>query len=213
MPKTIEVDRRAEMDRIVSGMSGVSQKIRALDAAGYARADIARYLEKRYQHVRNVLVQDEAKRKSGTQLADDASPWIDRPAMADVVAGLRTKADKIRAMAEVGYSTSEIARFLGIRYQHAYNVIKENRDMPESVTVGPDGRIVIPAQCRRALDIEAGDELRLRVENGELRLLSRRAAIKRAQSIVRRYVPEGVSLSDELIAERREEAAREAEEG
>lgn len=85
--------------------------------------------------------------------------------------------------------------------------------MPESVTVGPDGRIVIPAQYRRALGIEAGDELRLRAENGELRLISRRAAIKRAQSIVRRYVPEGVSLSDELIAERRAEAAREAEEG
>lgn len=213
MSKTIAVDQRAEMDRIVSGMHGVSQKIRALDAAGYARADIARYLGKRYQHVRNVLVQDEAKRKADSQLADDASPWIDRPAMADVVAGLRTKADKIRAMAAVGYSTSEIARFLAIRYQHAYNVIKESRDMPESVTVGPDGRIVIPAQYRRALGIEAGDELRLRAENGELRLISRRAAIKRAQSIVRRYVPEGVSLSDELIAERRAEAAREAEEG
>jgi hypothetical protein len=35
----------------------VSAKIRALDAAGYARADIARFLGKRYQHVRNVLVQ------------------------------------------------------------------------------------------------------------------------------------------------------------
>lgn len=209
MAKMIEAGQRAEMDRIVSGMPGVSRKIRALDAAGFARADIARYLEKRYQHVRNVLVQDEARRKAGNQLAEDAGPWIDRPAMPDVVAGLRTKADKIRAMAAVGYSTSEIASFLTIRYQHAYNVLKESRDMPDSVTVGPDGRIVIPAQCRKALDIEAGDKLRLRIENGELRLISRRAGIKRAQSIVRRYVPEGVSLVDELIAERREEAARE----
>lgn len=34
-------------------------------------------------------------------------------------------------------------------------------------------------------------------------------AFKRAQDLVGRYVPEGVSLSDELIAERREEAAEE----
>ncbi len=36
--------------------------------------------------------------------------------------------------------------------------------------------------------------------------------IRRAQELVRRYVPEGVSLSDELIAERRAEARREDEE-
>ena len=36
--------------------------------------------------------------------------------------------------------------------------------------------------------------------------------IRRAQERVRRYVPEGVSLVDELIAERRAEARREDEE-
>jgi hypothetical protein len=34
-----------------------SQKIRFLDKEGLARADIARTLGKRYQHVRNVLTQ------------------------------------------------------------------------------------------------------------------------------------------------------------
>lgn len=208
MPKVITVEQRAKMDKIVSGMEGVSQKIRALDAAGYARADIARYLKKRYQHVRNVLVQDEARRKAETQLADDGGPWIDRPAMADVVAGLRTKADRIRAMAAAGYSTSEIASFLSIRYQHAYNVLRENRDMPDSATVGPDGRIVIPVQFRRILQIEPGDEVRLKIENGELRVIGKKTAIEQAQALVRKFVPEGVSLSDELIAERHAEAAK-----
>ena len=41
------------------------------------------------------------------------------------------------------------------------------------------------------------------------RVLSRAAAIREAQELVRRYVPEGVSLVDELLAERRAEAARE----
>ena len=55
------------------------------------------------------------------------------------------------------------------------------------------------------------DDTRLKIEltNGELRLRSFDTALKRVQEIVRRYVPEGVSLSEELIRERRAEAARE----
>ncbi len=37
----------------------------------------------------------------------------------------------------------------------------------------------------------------------------RAKAIRRAQEILAKYVPEGRSLADELIAERRAEAARE----
>ncbi len=44
-----------EAERIVHDLPTVSAKIRALNAAGYSRADIARMLGKRYQHVRNVL--------------------------------------------------------------------------------------------------------------------------------------------------------------
>lgn len=47
------------MEKIVQGMTTKSDKIRALGKAGYARADIARFLDIRYQHVRNVLVQAE----------------------------------------------------------------------------------------------------------------------------------------------------------
>jgi len=45
------------MDQVVAGLTTKSAKIRALAAEGYERADIARYLRIRYQHVRNVLVQ------------------------------------------------------------------------------------------------------------------------------------------------------------
>jgi AbrB family looped-hinge helix DNA binding protein len=73
--------------------------------------------------------------------------------------------------------------------------------------IGEGGRIVIPANIRRAMGVGVGDELLLRVEDGELRAATRRAALKKAQAIVRRFVPEGVLLSDELIADRRREAA------
>jgi hypothetical protein len=44
------------------------------------------------------------------------------------------------------------------------------------------------------------------MEDKTTRVLTSREAIKRAQAVVRSYVPEGTSLSDELIADRRKEA-------
>lgn len=74
------------------------------------------------------------------------------------------------------------------------------------VRMGNNGRLVIPAEYRKKLRLEPGADLLLRVEGDELRLMTTAAAIKQAQSLVRSYVPEGVSLVDELIAERRDEA-------
>lgn len=69
------------------------------------------------------------------------------------------------------------------------------------------GRIVIPAEYRRALHLDVGDEVVLSLENDEIRILSRREALRRAQEIVSRYITH--PLVDELIAERRQEAAGE----
>ena len=52
---------QVDMAAIADGLPTKSAKIRALDAAGYARADIARFLDIRYQHVRNVLLQGAPK--------------------------------------------------------------------------------------------------------------------------------------------------------
>ena len=76
-------------------------------------------------------------------------------------------------------------------------------------TIGEGGRLVIPAAVRKAMGIEPGDEVSLTLEDAELRIISTRKAIERAQALVRKYVLEGVSLVDELIRERREEASRE----
>ena len=54
------------------------------------------------------------------------------------------------------------------------------------------------------LGLSVGDPVVLEVEGGELRLRSQNRVI--AEMLVRQYVPEGVSLVDELIAERRREA-------
>ena len=75
--------------------------------------------------------------------------------------------------------------------------------------LGKSGRLVLPIQFRRALGVEPGDELILALDEGELRIFTRGEAIRRAQKLVRRYIPSDRSLVDELIQERRAESARE----
>jgi AbrB family looped-hinge helix DNA binding protein len=75
--------------------------------------------------------------------------------------------------------------------------------------VNENGRVVIPAAFRKAMGINAGDEVVLRIEDDELRITTLKRRLERAQRRVRRYVEPGRSLADELIAERREAAKRE----
>ncbi len=70
------------------------------------------------------------------------------------------------------------------------------------------GRVVIPLEIRKALGLQEGDVVLWELAEGEARLTTRRERLRRAQDLVRQYVPEGVSLVDELIAERRAEAER-----
>src|SRR2546421_10584647 len=95
------------------------------------------------------------------------------------VAKLPTKSAKIRALAEQGYARADIARALGIRYQHARNVLERAKPRqettlqpvesnhfggpsprnPTKVTLGPAGRVVIPAPVREAVGFKEGDVL------------------------------------------------------
>lgn len=80
---------------------------------------------------------------------------------------------------------------------------------PVRSRINENGRIVIPAAIREAVGLQRGQEVILWAEKGEVRISSPLARMRQAQELVRKYVPKGVSLADELIAERREEAARE----
>ena len=78
-----------------------------------------------------------------------------------------------------------------------------------SMKMSEGGRVVVPAEIRQALGLKEGDTVLWELKNGEALLTTRSARLRRAQEMVRKYVPEGVSLVDELIAERRAEAERE----
>jgi AbrB family looped-hinge helix DNA binding protein len=68
------------------------------------------------------------------------------------------------------------------------------------------GRLVIPVAMRKALGMAEGEMLILRVVDGELRIATRESRLRRAREWIRQHVPPGVSLADELSAERREAA-------
>jgi antitoxin component of MazEF toxin-antitoxin module len=146
-------------DVINSDMT-ISDKIRALDAAGHTRADIARLLHRRYQHVRNVLEADKARGETP------------------------------RPSRKVGVQTDGHA----IRFK-------------------PDGDLLIPAEMVAGFKAQPGDTLVAQVEDDRIVLMTRSAALARARALVRSLVPEGVSLSDELVKDRRLEARREEEGG
>ena len=72
------------------------------------------------------------------------------------------------------------------------------------------GRIVIPASYRRALKLRPGDAVVLVLEGSEVRVVPRAQAVKRAQALVRQFVPKERDLALELITERRNEVQEEA---
>jgi AbrB family looped-hinge helix DNA binding protein len=78
-----------------------------------------------------------------------------------------------------------------------------------SVKVEKSGRILIPAAVRRQFDLKEGTEVILRVSETGIQMGTREQALTRIRKRLRRYIPEGRLLSEELIQERRAEALRE----
>ncbi len=82
--------------------------------------------------------------------------------------------------------------------------------MITTLEVGPQGRVVIPAAIRKSLGIETGATLVATVVDGKLVLETPEQLLKQFYSrfAIARMRPD-VAVADELIAERRNEAAHE----
>lgn len=80
--------------------------------------------------------------------------------------------------------------------------------MPQKVRLDKAGRLVVPVAIRKALGIRDEAVLIIQVENGSIKLQTIRSALEQVRVIAARY-PNKASAVDELIAERRTEAAKE----
>jgi len=78
----------------------------------------------------------------------------------------------------------------------------------QTVRLGPQGRLVIPAKVRRAAGIGPGVALVVYTRDGQVIIESRENVERRIRERFA-HIPSDVDLADELIADRRAEARRE----
>ena len=79
-----------------------------------------------------------------------------------------------------------------------------------AVRVEKTGRILIPVNIRRELKLVEGEsEVLLNVDDTGIKITTRKQALDRIRAEILRHLPAGISLADELLADRRREAAEE----
>lgn len=71
------------------------------------------------------------------------------------------------------------------------------------------GAVVVPEDYREALGLADGDAVRVELHGEEIRIRSLRSVIRDIQESLKAYAIPGVLASDESIADRRAEVARE----
>lgn len=87
--------------------------------------------------------------------------------------------------------------------------MSEEKDIQVKTTMGHGGRVVIPSAMRRRLNLKAGEAINVSLESDGIVITTPAMALRRLQKRFSEVVPSGVSLADELIAERRREAENE----
>ncbi|MDB5440833.1 MAG: hypothetical protein JWM33_3260 [Caulobacteraceae bacterium] len=179
-------------ERLIQGLKTVSDQVRVLEAAGYSTTEIGKILGKRYQHVRNVL--------------RSATPEQMRRAQAHVK---RVGEGGAPGVAEEGaeWIGPEMAENTWpVRSEPAY----ESRG-PDAwrLVIGPGGSLTLPPELLAALDLRPGRAMVARLEGQDLNLISTMEGFRRLKALVPPWKPGEPMASEELIAERRAEAARE----
>jgi hypothetical protein len=170
----------------------VADKIRALAGAGVPRADIARFLGKRYQHVRNVLEGD-AQARGGQSVGG-----VGEGASSSYVIG---KAD-LSGVRENGRPFER---------EGDDNAAYIERRSPTAfwIEVKPDGTLPLPPEILHVLGVEPGRRVFAKIKNGRLTVMSAEAAQGEVDAIMAKYIKPGRLVSDSLIADRTAEAERE----
>jgi hypothetical protein len=167
-------DDQDRLRAIAAPHATVADKIRALAGAGVARADIARFLGKRYQHVRNVL---EGDAQSGSTGGGYVLGKVD---LSGVREGPRP------------FERDEDEAYIERRGKDVF-----------WLEVKPDGSLPMPPELAELLEATPGRRVFVEVKDGRLTMMSGMAAMDEACAIVRKYIPADVNLSEGLIEDRR----------
>ena len=80
---------------------------------------------------------------------------------------------------------------------------------PVAVKVSASGRLHLPSAVRKALGLKGSGHVIITLEDGQARLTTMAENLARIRALARPYARKDRLVSEELIAERREEARRE----
>ena len=144
--------------------------------------------------------------------------------MERLTAGTNIKSEKIRILFRAGLQRADIARFMGISYQHVQNVLKGSGLLGErggtetkpsdgepaddgrpdvmqvyTLTVGAGGKITLPPEYLAKQGISSGNILICREEAGGLLIMSRDAALEALREAARQRMPGEAALLEALL--------------
>lgn len=80
-----------------------------------------------------------------------------------------------------------------------------NPTIESKALINDSGRILIPLNIRKALNLNIGDELLLKVEEDEIHMIPLSKAVQQAQALIRQYNKDGLKLTDVLEELRKED--------
>jgi hypothetical protein len=172
-------DDPTRLAALTRGQTTVAGKIRALAAAGVPRADIARFLGKRYQHVRNVLEGD-AQSGSAGQTESQSGYVLGK---ADL-SGVNDRAATYRADED----PKEIDRRSPGHFW---------------LRVRPDGSLPLPPEVLERLRTQPGERVFLALGDDAAEIIGSDTAMERARDLVRSRLGNRQGVVDRFMAEKR----------
>jgi hypothetical protein len=152
----------------------------------------------------------------------------------EITRGLNTKSEKIRTLGRKGVPTADIARYLGIRYQHARNVlvdaglqnggmaeeapVLETKMMPPKQASGSylvaiwedldlEGRLQIPSYMLAQAGVSPGDRLFIKSTERGFEVFTKSGAMARLKELADNTARPGVSIVDEFLEEKKLQVA------
>ncbi|MCW2404581.1 hypothetical protein M2336_001210 [Sphingobium sp. B1D7B] len=137
--------------------------------------------------------------------------------MDSLTQGLDSKAAKVRALYGAGVSAGDIGRYIGIRYQHVYNVLLRagliakasspptqapllDQDSEIIVaSIGKGGGIELPDSVMDRYGLKAGEAVYCQALPEGLMILSQDAALAHVTRVAREKMPEQAALIEALL--------------
>lgn len=71
--------------------------------------------------------------------------------------------------------------------------------------ISEGGRLIIPAAYRKALNLHVGDELIIRLEDGEIRLFRQSQAIERIRTAAKKHAVKNKNHTDDFLMARKQD--------